>query len=69
VGKMHKAGSRQNIMSMEHWKNDTEGGKPKCSERNLLQRHFFRHKSYIDYLRFEPRPKLAKWIWSFRCNA
>jgi len=40
VGKMHNAGNRQRIMSMEHWENDTERGKPKCSERTCFSTTF-----------------------------
>jgi hypothetical protein len=28
--------------------NDTDRGKPKNSERNLSQYHFFHHKSHMD---------------------
>jgi len=34
------------IMSVEHWWNDTDGGKPKYSVKKLSQCHFALHKSH-----------------------
>jgi hypothetical protein len=36
------------IMGMEYWWNDTDSGKPKYREKNLLQYRFFHHKSDMD---------------------
>jgi len=35
-------------MIMKHWWGDTDKGKPKHSEKNLLQWYFFHHKSHMD---------------------
>jgi len=34
------------IMSVEHWLNDTDRGKPKYSVKKLSQWHFVLHKSH-----------------------
>jgi hypothetical protein len=33
---------------MEHWWNETDRGKPKCSGKNLSQCHFVHHKPHMD---------------------
>ena len=40
-------------VSMEHWWNYINRGKPKCSEKNLSQCHLFRHESHMDCPRIE----------------
>ena len=40
--------SRKMKVSMEHWRNDINKGKPKCSDKNLSQCHLFRHESHMD---------------------
>jgi len=41
-------------ISMEHWWDGTERGKPKYWEKDLYQCHFIYHKSHIDWFRIEP---------------
>jgi hypothetical protein len=36
------------------WNNDDKQGKPKNSEKNLLQCHFVHHKSYLKRSGIEP---------------
>jgi hypothetical protein len=36
-------------MSMEPWCNDVDGGRLKILERDLLQCHFLRHKSHMEW--------------------
>jgi hypothetical protein len=40
-------------VSMEHWWNDINRGKPKCSEKTLSQCNLFRHESHMDFARIE----------------
>jgi len=43
-------------MNMEHWWNDNDGEKQRCSERNLLQCHFVHHNLTSSGL--EPNPDI-----------
>jgi hypothetical protein len=36
-------------INVQHWRNDTDRGKPKYSESNLSQRHLVHHKSHTDF--------------------
>jgi uncharacterized membrane protein len=36
------------FLVMEHHWNEIDRGRPKCSEKNLSQRHFSHHKSHMD---------------------
>jgi len=36
-------------MSKVHWWNGIDGGEPKCSEKNLAQYHFVRHRCHMDW--------------------
>jgi hypothetical protein len=36
-------------INMEHWRNDTDRGKPKHRERNLSQRPFVHHKPRMEW--------------------
>jgi hypothetical protein len=40
-------------MSVEHWRNDTDGGKRKHSEKNLLHCHIVHHKYHMDWTGIE----------------
>jgi hypothetical protein len=42
-------------MKYDHWWNDTDRGKPKYSEKHLLQYHSVHHKSHMGWPEFEPR--------------
>jgi hypothetical protein len=50
-------------MTMEHWWNDTERGKRKCSrkKKNLSQCHSVYQKSHMDWPLIEPGP--PRWDW------
>ena len=41
-------------MKYDHWWNDTDRGKPKYSEKHLLQYHSVHHKSHMGWPGFEP---------------
>lgn len=41
-------------MSMEHWYNDSNRGKPRYSEKNLAHCHFVNPKSHISWSGIEP---------------
>jgi len=41
-------------MKYDHWWNDTDRGKPKHSEKHLLQYHSVHHKSHMGWSGFEP---------------
>ena len=52
-------------MSMEHWWNEYDEGKPKYSEKNLPQYSFVHRESHMDSTGFEPRPlrwEVGAWI-------
>jgi hypothetical protein len=40
-------------MSLEHWWNDFDGGKPKHSKKNPSLCYFVHHKSHMDRLGIE----------------
>jgi hypothetical protein len=42
------------LMSMEHWRNDTAGVNPKCWEKELPHWRFVHQKSSIDKRWIEP---------------
>jgi hypothetical protein len=42
---------------MEHWWNDSDGGKLKYWDRNLSQCHFAHHEYLIQWPGIEPRPQ------------
>jgi len=43
-------------MSMEHWRNYTDGAKPKDSDKSLFHRLFFHQRSHIDCCGIELEP-------------
>jgi len=45
---------------MEHWQNDTDKGRPKCSSEHLSQCHSVQHKSHTDWPEFGERPAWHK---------
>jgi hypothetical protein len=44
------------LMSMEHWWNDTDTEKPTYSEKNLSQCHLVHHKAHVGWTGTEPVP-------------
>jgi hypothetical protein len=46
------------VIVEKNWWNEDWQGKPKYSEKNLPQRHFVHHKSYMTRNGFEPGPPL-----------
>ena len=49
-------------MGTEHWWNDTDRGKPKYWDRNLLQCHFVHRTSDMDWPVIEPGPQRSMFI-------
>ena len=46
-------------MGMNNWRNDNDGEKPKCSEKNVSQCHFVHYKSHREWPEIEPG--LLRW--------
>ena len=45
--------SRHRLMSVEHWRNDTDRRKSKYWQKNLSLRHFVPDKSHTDWFKIK----------------
>lgn len=54
------AGGIKLKMGIERWWNDTDSGRPKCSQKNLSHCHIAYHKSHMDWPEIEPGPPLCE---------